>query len=127
MSGGRYLLDSHILIWLDTGSDRLKPPIVETLRRAERRYLSAVTAWELSIKQASGKLRLRKPVGEMLETFGLLELPVAIRHGDRAALLPFHHRDPFDRMLVAQALVEDLILGTADEQLSQYGVPVLMV
>jgi PIN domain nuclease of toxin-antitoxin system len=97
------------------------------LRRAEKRYLSAATAWELSLKQAAGKLRLRTPVGAMLDTFRLLELPVAIRHVDRAALLPLHHRDPFDRILVAQALVEDLILVTADDQLMQYGVPVLLV
>ena len=127
MNSARYLLDSHIIIWLDSGNERLRPQLLETLRRAERRYLSAATAWELSLKQAAGKLRFRRPVGTMLEAFGLLELPVAIRHGDRAALLPLHRRDPFDRMLVAQALVEDLILVTADEELAQYGVPVLLV
>jgi PIN domain nuclease of toxin-antitoxin system len=127
VSKGRYLLDSHIFIWLDSGNDRLKAPVLEMLRRAEQSYLSAVTAWELSMKQAAGKLRLRAPVGAMLGAFGLVELPVSIRHGDRAARLPMHHRDPFDRMLVAQALVEDLILVTADEELTQYGVPVLLV
>jgi PIN domain nuclease of toxin-antitoxin system len=127
VSGGHYLLDSHILIWLDSGDNRLTPGVLEMLRRSERRYLSAVTAWELGLKQAAGKLRLRKPVGSMLETFGLVELPVAIRHGDRAAQLPMHHRDPFDRMLVAQALVENLILVTADDELAQYGVPILVV
>jgi PIN domain nuclease of toxin-antitoxin system len=121
------LLDSQILIWLDSGDDRLSPAVLEMLRRAEQRYLSAVTAWELSLKQAAGKLRMRKPVGSMLEVFGLVELPVSIRHGDRAALLPMHHRDPFDRMLVAQALVEDLVLVTADGDLAQYGVPILVV
>ena len=127
MSGGRYLLDSHILIWLDYGSDRLKPRVLETLRLAEHRYLSAATAWELSLKQAAGKLKLRTAVGEMLETFRLRELPVAIRHGEQTALLPLHHRDPFDRILVAQAMVEGLILVTADEELAQYGVPILLV
>jgi PIN domain nuclease of toxin-antitoxin system len=127
VSRGRYLLDSHILVWLDSGDDRLNPAVLEMLRRAEQRYFSAVTAWELSLKQAAGKLRLRKPVGSMLEAFGLVELPVAIRHGDRAAQLPMHHRDPFDRMLVAQALVEDLILVTADDELARYGVPILAV
>ncbi len=127
MSGGRYLLDSHILIWMDSGNERLRPPVLETLRRGEQRYLSAVTGWELGLKQAAGKLRLRRPVGEMLEPFGLLELPVTLRHGDRAATLPLHHRDPFDRMLIAQALVEDLVLVTGDEELARYGVPVLLV
>jgi PIN domain nuclease of toxin-antitoxin system len=127
VSGGRYLLDSHILVWLDSGNDRLKPPVLEMLRRADQRYLSAVTAWELGLKQAAGKLRLRTPISAMLEAFRLVELSVAIRHGDRAALLPLHHRDPFDRMLVAQALVEDLILVTGDEELAQYCVPILLV
>jgi PIN domain nuclease of toxin-antitoxin system len=127
VSRGRYLLDLHILVWLDSGDDRLNPAVLEMLRRAEQRYLSAVTAWELSLKQAAGMLRLRKPVGSMLEAFGLVELPVAIRHGDRATQLPMHHRDPFDRMLVAQALVEDLILVTADDELARYGVPILAV
>ena len=127
MSGGRYLLDSHILIWLDSGNDRITHDVLEMLRRAEQRYLSAATAWELSLKQAAGKLKLGTPIGSMLKTFRLLELPVTIRHGDQAALLPLHHRDPFDRILVAQALVEGLILVTADERLMEYGVPVLMV
>jgi PIN domain nuclease of toxin-antitoxin system len=127
VSRGRYLLDSHILIWLDKGSDRLKPHVLERLRFAEQRYLSAATAWELSLKQAAGKLTLQKPIGAMLEVFNLVELPVTIRHGDEAALLPMHHGDPFDRMLVAQALAEGLILVTADEELAQYGVPILLV
>jgi PIN domain nuclease of toxin-antitoxin system len=124
---GRYLLDSHILIWLDSGNDRITPAILETLRHAEQRYLSAATAWELGLKQSAGKLRLRAPIGTMLESFRLTELSVSIRHGDRAVLLPLIHRDPFDRLLVAQALVEGLILVTGDKKLAEYGVPVLLV
>ncbi len=127
MIRGRYLLDSHILIWLDSGNNRLTSPVLETLRYAEERYLSAATAWELSLKQAAGKLKLGKSIGSMLADFRLTELAVVIRHGDHAATLPLIHRDPFDRMLVAQALVEDLILVTADTRLAQYGVPVLLV
>jgi PIN domain nuclease of toxin-antitoxin system len=127
VTGGRYLLDSHILIWLDSGNSRLTPAILEKLRYADERYLSAATAWELSLKQAAGKLKLGKSIGSMLADFRLTELSVAIRHGDHAAALPLIHRDPFDRMLVAQALVEDLILVTADMRLVQYGVAVLFV
>jgi PIN domain nuclease of toxin-antitoxin system len=127
VSGDRFLLDSHILIWLDTGDSRLSPAVLQTLRRAEQRFLSAASAWELSLKMAAGKLRLRVPVSTMLQAFGLLELPVTIRHGDLAATLPLHHRDPFDRMLLAQASADGLILVTADRQLAQYGVPVLLV
>jgi PIN domain nuclease of toxin-antitoxin system len=127
VSGERFLLDSHILIWLDTGDERITPAVLRTLRRGEQRYLSAATAWELSLKQAAGKLRLRAPIGTMLKAFGLLELPVTICHGDQAAILPLLHRDPFDRLLLAQAQVEGLILVTADKQLAQYGIPVLLV
>ncbi len=124
--GDRFLLDSHILIWLDSGNPRLTLPIQQTIRNAHQRYLSAATSWELSLKQAAGKLHLSVSIGSMLARFRLEELPVAIRHGDRAATLPPLHGDPFDRMLVAQALEENLILVTADRQLAQYGVPVLL-
>ena len=127
MSGDRFLLDSHILIWLDTGDLRLSPAVLRTLRLGEQRFLSAATAWELSLKQAAGKLWLSVPVSTMIDAFGLLELPVTVRHGDLAATLPMHHRDPFDRMLLAQASLEGLILVTADRQLAQYGIPVLLV
>ncbi len=124
---GRFLLDSHILVWLDEGNSRLTPNIRETLRYADERYLSAATSWELSLKIAAGRLKLRVPVASMLPVFRLRELPVTMAHGDRAATLPMLHGDPFDRMLVAQALEEHLILVTADTRLADYGVPVLMV
>ena len=127
MIAGRYLLDSHILIWLDTGNERLTLSIREKLRNAEQRYLSAATAWELALKQAAGKLQLRATISSMLTTFRLQELPVLIRHGERAAALPLHHGDPFDRMLVAQTLEENLILVTADRRMTEYAIPTLMV
>lgn len=127
MSGARYLLDSHIFIWLDTGDRRISPALLNNLSRADQRFLSAATAWELGIKQAAGKLRLRIPIGTMLEQFRLVELPVTIRHADSAAKLPFLHRDPFDRILLAQALEEGLILVSADRRLADYGIPMLTV
>lgn len=127
MSGARYLLDSHILIWLDVGDPRISPTLLDNLNRANQRFLSAATAWELGIKQAAGKLRLRTPVEAMLDRFRLVELPVTIRHGDGAAKLPLLHRDPFDRILLAQAKEEGLILVTADVRLREYGVPMLMI
>jgi PIN domain nuclease of toxin-antitoxin system len=124
---GRFLLDSHILVWLDAGNPQVTPNIRETLRYADERFLSAATSWELSLKLAAGKLQLGAPIASMLPAFRLTELPVTMAHGDRAASLPLIHRDPFDRMLVAQALEEGLILVTADQRLAEYGVPVLMV
>jgi len=85
------------------------------------------TAWELAIRFASNKLHLRVSVSEMTLAYGFTELQIAFKHVEVAAALPFHHRDPFDRLLVAQALVEGLILVTSDKKLTQYGVPVLLV
>ena len=124
---GNYLLDSNILVWLDFGSPRLSSQIRQDLRYAERRYLSAATACELSLKQAAGKLTLGSSISSMLAAFRLEELPVLIRHGERAATLPFHHSDPFDRIIVAQALEENLILITGDQRLAAYSCPILLV
>ncbi len=124
---GSYLLDSNILVWLDSGSSRLNDQIRHDLRYAEHRFLSAATAWELSLKQAAGKLTLGASISSMLAAFRLEELPVLIRHGERAATLPFHHSDPFDRIIVAQALEDSLILVTADHRLTDYNVPILLI
>lgn len=127
MSGERFLLDSHILVWIDMGDARLAPEVLSRLRQGTERFLSAATAWELGLKQARGKLRIKTPASSMLRIFGLLELPVSIRHAERAAQLPGHRRDPFDRLLVAQAQLEGLILVTADRKLTHYGIPILLV
>jgi PIN domain nuclease of toxin-antitoxin system len=127
VSGERFLLDSHVLIWLDTGDARLSAVALERLRQSRERFLSAATAWELALKQAAGKLKLDASISSTLSAFGLLELPVSIRHGEWAARLPPHHRDPFDRLLLAQAQLEGLILVSADRKLAQYGVPILLL
>ena len=127
MMGTGYLLDSNILIWLDSGNERLTLPAREALRYADARFLSAATAWELSLKQAAGKLRFSTSITSMLAEFRLEELAVTITHGDRAATLPPIHRDPFDRMLVAQAFEEGLILMTGDQLLAKYKVPIQIV
>jgi PIN domain nuclease of toxin-antitoxin system len=106
---------------------RLSTDILIALNATRQRFLSAATAWELGLKQAAGKLHLRAPIGDLAGSFGLIELAVTIRHGDIAARLPVYHRDPFDRLLVAQAQDENLILVTADRRLAQYGTTVLMV
>jgi PIN domain nuclease of toxin-antitoxin system len=90
-------------------------------------YVSVATAWELAIKLASNKLNLPVPVSKMAAAYGFSELLITFQHVELAAGLPFHHRDPFDRLLVAQALTEGLILVTSDRKLSEYGVPVLLV
>lgn len=90
-------------------------------------YVSAATAWELAIKLASNKLDMPVPVSKMAVAYGFTELMITFQHVELAAGLPYHHKDPFDRLLIAQALVEDLILVTSDKKLAQYGVAILQV
>jgi PIN domain nuclease of toxin-antitoxin system len=122
----RLLLDSHILLRLDND-----PSLIPTWHRAvledlaNQVFVSAATAWELGIKQSKGKLVLSRAVSEQRSMWGFLELPITFAHAEFAATLPLLHGDPFDRMLVAQALVEDLILVTADRRLSEYQVTIL--
>lgn len=86
--------------------------------------ISAVSAWEVSIKRALGKLKLEEPVEDIVERHGFLPLPVTIRHADLLRDLPGHHADPFDRLLIAQALEEGLTILTADRVFELYRVPV---
>ena len=127
MTDSALLLDSNIVVWLDQKPERLPGTVVEQIESASQVFLSAVTAWELSIKQSLGTLTLARPVSDLLHTHGMTELPVTIRHGEAVRNLPPHHRDPFDRLLVAQAIVEGLILVTGDRQLLRYGIPILLV
>ena len=127
MSEPALLLDSNIVVWLDQKPDRISAPVLGQIESATQVFLSAVTAWELGIKQAQGALTLLRPVSDLIHTHAMTELPVTIRHGEAVRFLPLHHRDPFDRLLVAQAMVEGLVLVTGDRRLVEYGVPILLV
>jgi PIN domain nuclease of toxin-antitoxin system len=122
-----FLLDSNVVVWLDQRPERIPPHVLSRIESAPEVFVSAVTAWELGIKQALGDLTLLRPVSEMVRTQNMTELPVTIRHGEAVRDLPLLHRDPFDRLLLAQAMVERLILVTGDRLLLDYGVPVLLV
>ena len=127
MSPSGYLLDSHILLWIDGEPERFTGTPLQLLLHESSVYVSAATAWELAIKLASNKLSLPVPVSKMSASYGFSELLITFQHVELAAGLPYHHRDPFDRLLVAQALVESLILVTSDKRLTDYGVPILLV
>lgn len=121
------LLDSNVVVWLDQKPQRIPDAVLRRLESAPQVFLSAVTAWELAIKQSLGSLTLLRPVSDLIHTHRMTELPVTIRHGEAVRDLPLHHRDPFDRLLIAQAIVEGLVLVTGDRQLLRYGVPILLV
>jgi PIN domain nuclease of toxin-antitoxin system len=115
------LLDTHVLIWWDEGR-RIAAAARQAIEEADSVYVSAVSAWEVAIKTALGRLRPTRTVEDAVSESGFLELPVTFRHAERVTGLPPHHRDPFDRMLVAQAAVEELALVTRDPVFARYGV-----
>jgi len=117
----RVLLDTHIFYWLCYDQQKLPSAARATLDGAEAVYVSAVSFWEIAIKVRVGKLKADIP--ELLLSFeaaNLLELPVLARHTPLVSILPLHHADPFDRLLIAQAMTEPMHLLTADPQLKQY-------
>lgn len=119
----KLLLDTHALVWWDSGT--LPRPVARRIESAEVVFVSAVVAWEIAIKSTLGRIVAKAPVETVLDDYGFLELPVLIRHADRVRTLPSHHRDPFDRLLVAQALAEDLVIVSADPLLRKYAAPVV--
>ncbi|WP_350281319.1 type II toxin-antitoxin system VapC family toxin [Kribbella sp. HUAS MG21] len=121
----RLLLDTHVLLWWLQDTDDLSNELKERIDTELEVYVSAATIWELSSKAASGKIDLPDDLGGVVEDSGLSELPIRTSHAELAGRLPAIHRDPFDRMLVAQALVERLTLVTRDRLIQKYDVPVL--
>jgi PIN domain nuclease of toxin-antitoxin system len=118
-----FLLDTHTFLWWVDGAAKLRGSTRELIAsQSNTLYLSMASAWEISIKEAIGKLSFNTPFRHAMEINGFTLLPIEIEHVERTKALPMVHRDPFDRMLVAQALVEDLILVTRDPSLTRYGV-----
>ncbi len=116
----RLLVDSHVALWWLEGNDKLGPETRRLLESADEVFFSAATPWELGIKRALGKLDFPDGLADALVTGGFTELPVSAAHGDLAASLPPHHHDPFDRVLIAQARAEALVLVTADRAMQPY-------
>ena len=122
----RLLLDTHILLWWLAGDRRLSAPIREAVADPETDVVvSAVSAWEIAIKKALGKLRAPDDLEAQMVAQGFGPLPITVRHALLAGALPRHHEDPFDRMLVAQAHAEQLTLVSVDPWVSHYEVAVL--
>ena len=118
----RLLLDTPVFLWTVTGDSRLKAAGRKLISRADAVYVSAASIWEIAIKARPGKIEADAEVlACAIEDSGLIELPVSAEHAAAVARLPLHHADPFDRLLLAQALTVPLRFFTADRALASYG------
>lgn len=126
----KYLLDTSVFLWSVGPLKNLNKHAQDLLSQGrEEFYLSAATAWEIAIKSAVGKLKLPEPpeklVPNSVRLLGLRPLHITQIHALGVAGLPAHHQDPFDRILIAQARIEDMVLMTTDHMFSQYPVQTL--
>lgn len=121
------LIDTHAFLWFMEGNTKLSERARLAIENAQgQQFLSVASAWEMAIKTSLGKLTLAEPLGELLPKLladsGIMLLPVELSDVARVATLPFHHRDPFDRLLAAQVLERGLTLISADAAFDSYGV-----
>jgi PIN domain nuclease of toxin-antitoxin system len=117
----RIILDTHIFCWWYYEPERLSRKAFETVREAEEVFISSASIWEIAVKARLGKIKAdAQELFSQIETNDFQELPVWSRHTILVADLPLLHTDPFDRLLIAQAISEPLHLITADPQLKQY-------
>ena len=119
------LLDTHVFIWWRTKDAQLGAPVSDAIAATDIVFVSAASAWEVAIKQSLGRLRLPDRFEHGVEDSGFQKLPIHFAHAERVASLPLHHADPFDRMLVAQAQIENLTLISHDRWFERYDVEVL--
>jgi PIN domain nuclease of toxin-antitoxin system len=122
----KLLLDTHVFVWWDDEN----PALFRALREAiadpgNEIYVSAASIWEIAIKCRRGKIAFTGGIQETVLRNGFRSLPITPDHAEHAGGLPPHHRDPFDRMLVAQTMLESMALGTQDEMMRPYGVPTI--
>jgi PIN domain nuclease of toxin-antitoxin system len=122
----RLLLDTHVLIWALSDPNRLTAKSRAAIKAEENKvFVSVVSPWEVAIKGRREGLRLPDRLGEELDRRRFELLPVLLRHTDPIESMPHHHRDPFDRMLVAQAVIDGLTIVTADRKLTNYQVSLM--
>ena len=121
----RLLLDTHTLLWWLADEDLNAQAREAIADPANLVAVSAASVWEVSIKKALGKLAAPDDLEQQVQTGGFVPLPLSIAHGIAAGRLPRHHDDPFDRMLIAQAIAEGLTIVTRDKRFDDYGVALL--
>lgn len=122
----KLLLDTHAALWWLADDDRVGTDAARQLDDASNRVLlSAAVAWEVAIKRSLGKLQAPADLAATLLKAGVQPLPITLQHATAVEALPWHHRDPFDRMLVAQAIVEGATIVSQDDRLHSYDVPIV--
>ena len=121
----RVLIDTHAFLWWDQQLRLSRPLQAAIADEANDIFVSVATIWEIAIKRAIGKIRFDRPIVAVVRALGFEILPVTGSHGQHAGGLPRHHSDPFDRLIVAQAYLEAMVLGTQDRLMRPYGVTTL--
>jgi PIN domain nuclease of toxin-antitoxin system len=127
----RLLLDTHVVLWAASAPDELEPAAREAIEDTDNDgYVSPVTAWEIAIKQSLGKLALAAPaerwLPKVIDRSGFSVAPLTLDAALRVRALPWHHRDPFDRLLIAQAIDAGYTVVTRDKEFAEYGVAVIV-
>ena len=122
----RLLLDTHALIWwLSDVSELAATARAQIANPRNDIFVSAITGWEIAVKRAKGKITAPHNLAGLIEEKGVIHLPLTFHHAEQAEDLPMHHRDPFDRFLIAQAQAEKLVIVTRDSRIPLYGVRTL--
>lgn len=122
------LLDTHVLLWwLDDPGQLLSVDARDTISEPNNVVIvSSVSVWEIAIKRSLGKLSAPTDLASAITSCGFSTLPISVAHALATESLPMHHRDPFDRMLLAQASIEKATIVTRDPQLAAYGLPIVI-
>ena len=122
----RLLLDTHALIWwLSDVSELTEDARAHIADPRNAVFVSAITGWEIAINRAKGRINAPHNLAALVEERGFIHLPLTFHHAEQAGDLPMHHRDPFDRFLIAQAQAEGLVIITRDARIPLYGVRTL--
>ena len=122
----RVLIDTHIFLWWDRRLRSISRPLrVAIADEANDIFVSVASIWEIAIKRATGKLSFRYSIVDAVSALGFEVLPITGSHAEHAGGLPRHHNDPFDRLIIAQAYLEGMVVGTQDRLMRPYGVATL--
>ena len=119
----RLLLDTHAFVWCLSEVSKLAEGARAAIADPRNEvFVSAVTGWEITVKRAKGRMTAPDNLPSMIDDKGFAHLPLTFHHAEQAGNLPMHHRDPFDRFLIAQAQAEGLVLVTRDARIPLYGI-----